>query len=432
MKEYTWGEKPCSDTQCDKELSDPMDLKEHEKATNPKSPKQRGKEFSCMACDKKFPDFNSLSEHDHDHTGEKPFGCTKCNKKFANLVVLKRHKQNHGEQRKSLRLGSFNIGGGLISSKKKRGKEELLLETLSTNKVDIACVQETELEHFDESRPFSLSGYRTFFTQKRSNDNDIKRLLVFVKEGVEVDQRNDLMSPLVSTIWLELSAERGRKTLICGVYREWNNRAGSGQMTPTEQAERFQIITSQIEKAISEGAGVICLGDWNIDLEKMNHESYRLKKVAEVFKSTISNGGMKLLEFGITFQRVHQDGKIIQSALDHIIMNKPDQVNDYFKTGLSYSDHSGIILDIQAGISKNRKGLIRKVRDLRKVRNNPQYLQVALANIDWTKLAAMQDVDEMVNFFIKEIEKVLDRVAPFKNLKNRSKNKFKLKNETLT
>ena len=60
-------------------------------------------------------------------------------------------------------------------------------------------------------------------------------------------------------------------------------------MTPTEQAERFQIITSQIEKAISEGAGVICLGDWNIDLEKMNHESYRLKKVAEVFKSTISN-----------------------------------------------------------------------------------------------------------------------------------------------
>ena len=150
------GEKPCSDTQCDKELSDPMDLKEHEKAKNPKSPKQRGKEFSCMACDKKFPDFNSLSEHDHDHTGEKPFGCTKCNKKFANLVVLKRHKQNHGEQRKSLRLGSFNIGGGLISSKKKRGKEELLLETLSTNKVDIACVQETELEHFDESRPFSL------------------------------------------------------------------------------------------------------------------------------------------------------------------------------------------------------------------------------------------------------------------------------------
>ena len=69
---------------------------------------------------------------------------------------------------------------------------------------------------------------------------------------------------------------------------------------------------------------------------------------------------------------------------------------------------------------------------MRKFRNNPQYLQVALANIDWTKLAAMQDVDEMVNFFIKEIKKVLDRVAPFKNLKNRSKNKFKLSNDTLT
>ena len=43
----------------------------------------------------------------------------------------------------------------------------------------------------------------------------------------------------------------------------------------------------------------------------------------------------------------------------------------------------------------------------------------------------MSDVDEMIEFFISEIQKkVLDKVAPFKNMKNRSKNKFKLSTET--
>ena len=60
--------------------------------------------------------------------------------------------------------------------------------------------------------------------------------------------KDDLMSPLVSTIWLELSAEKGQKTLICGLYREFNDRAGSGQMTPNEQAESLKILLIKLIK----------------------------------------------------------------------------------------------------------------------------------------------------------------------------------------
>merc|ERR1711923_529286 len=124
-------------------------------------------------------------------------------------------------------------------------------------------------------------------------------------------------------------------------------------MTPKEQAERFKTVTDQIERASKEGASIICLGDWNLDLLKMDDENYRLKKAANELKTCISNFGMKVLDFGITFQRVHQDGKKIQSALDYIVMNKPEQVNDYFKIDITYSDHSGIILDTHIGISKH-------------------------------------------------------------------------------
>ena len=200
------GEKAFSGTQCDKTFSKPGGINEHEKdKNNPHNVKETRKsdtQFSCSACDRKFADLNALSKHEQDHT-EKPFGCTKCNNKFTNQLIMNKHVKSHeGGQRNKLRIGSLNIGGGLISKRNKKGKEELLLKTLSSNQIDIACVQETELEHFDESRPFSINGFKTFFTKKRNDENDIKRLLIFVREGVEVVQRNDLMSPLVSKIWL--------------------------------------------------------------------------------------------------------------------------------------------------------------------------------------------------------------------------------------
>ena len=163
---------------------------------------------------------SSLNKHESERTSDKPFSCSACDKKFADQTALKQHQKRHkGGQRNKLRIGSFNIGGGLISKRNKNGKEEVLLETLCSKQIDIACVQETELEHFDESRPFSINGFKTFFTKKRNDENDIKRLLIFVREGVEVVQRNDLMSPLVSTIWLEMSPSNGKKMLICGLYR---------------------------------------------------------------------------------------------------------------------------------------------------------------------------------------------------------------------
>ena len=62
---------------------------------------------------------------------------------------------------------------------------------------------------------------------------------------------------------------------------------------------------------------------------------------------------------------------------------------------------------------------------------NRQYFQYALFNIHWTKLAEMEEVDEMVAFFSNEVERVLDRVAPFSTRKRRSKFTFKLSSENL-
>ena len=80
----------------------------------------------------------------------------------------------HGEKvsAKPLRIASLNIGRGLF------GKEELLIHTINEQKIDILSVSECDLEDFNESKPFSIKGYKTVFPLKRAGINT-KRLLCF-------------------------------------------------------------------------------------------------------------------------------------------------------------------------------------------------------------------------------------------------------------
>ena len=41
------------------------------------------------------------------------------------------------------------------------------------------------------------------------------KVLVFVRNDIEVEERGDLMSPDISTVWLEYKPHKGKKFLIC-------------------------------------------------------------------------------------------------------------------------------------------------------------------------------------------------------------------------
>ena len=113
-------------------------------------------------------------------------------------------------EKRFLRLGSLNICKGLYT------KEKFLLDTIEKQEIDIFGVSETDLKHFDESRPFSLKGFKTYYPLKRQ-DIDMKRILCFVRQGVEVTERQDLMSPNLSTIWLEHKPVKGKNAFLFSI-----------------------------------------------------------------------------------------------------------------------------------------------------------------------------------------------------------------------
>ena len=206
--------------------------------------------------------------------------------------------------------------------------------------------------------------------------------------------------------------------------------SGSGALTINEQAERMKVFGEQVEKAASEGL-VLGLGDLNIDLNNIDSPNYYLRKVSDEYLSVLANSGMELFNYGITWRRIHKDGKELASALDHAFCNKPVYATNREKIECNFSDHDAISVELQIGIPKRHEVII-KARDVRKLRSNPKYFRKVLSNIDWAKFTQMQTVEEMTEFFTSEIIKALDKVAPFKTKKIRSKKKHPLPAEIMS
>ena len=164
------------------------------------------------------------------------------------------------------------------------------------------------------------------------------------------------------------------------------------------------------------------MGDFNINADKMEDDKYYLKKLAQDYQSLIASAGIHLITFGDTYFRMHKDGKIVASAIDHALVNKEDSVLNSFKTNCSFSDHSLIVVDVKTEREKQKTHPV-KSRDLRTVRSNPKVLQSALADIEWEKLAEMTSVNDMTSFFTEKFQSALDKVAPMKERKVKPKEK---------
>ena len=165
------------------------------------------KSFDCKLCETSFGKFQDLKIHIDNNHGHK---CEKCKCSFDNFNQLKNH-QKRVHEKKSLTIGSLNICRGLFN------KEELLVNTINEKNCDICSVSEVDLEDFDEKKPFSIKGYNTYFPLTRTGTSK-KRLICFVKNYIEVKQRDDLMSELLSNVWLEVKGTN-QKILICAIYR---------------------------------------------------------------------------------------------------------------------------------------------------------------------------------------------------------------------
>ena len=185
-----------------------------------------------------------------------------------------------------------------------------------------------------------------------------------------------------------------------------------------------------MKRALSE-CNVFILGDMNICLMRMEDENYYLKKIAEEYQSMIGQNGLDIIGFGVTWTRLHKNGKIRKSSLDHGLTNDPSQIVDSKKVEVGFSDHSAVIIDINTNLKKAKR-MKRNTRDMRKLRANPNKFVEELRKIDWTYItsgddrANIVDVDDIVNYWTESVQNVLDLLAPKKSKSIGKKKKVQL------
>ena len=119
-----------------------------------------------------------------------------------------------------------------------------------------------------------------------------------------------------------------------------------------------------------------------MDVNRWNNKDYYLKNVSEEYQTMLGRNGLELVDYGITWRRLQENGVIKQSALDHLLTNNIDNIINSKRVDVTFSDHSAILADIATSKEKVKKLKITS-RDLRKLRSNPGKYLEELAKIDW-------------------------------------------------
>ena len=223
---------------------------------------------------------------------------------------------------------------------------------------------------------------------------------------------------LKKTIWVELQTKSGKKILFCTIYREFyvpKMGASTELHTNSHEHQMHRLISfgRNMSIASSENKPLYLMGDCNLDLMRADDSTFYLKNILREYESILGENGLTNKRLGITFERIHEDGTVIQSELDHLVTNCPDEIKDYGTLIFDKSDHRVIFAEIYFDKQKAEKKTV-VTRDLRAIRKNPQLLKEAVTKQDWYQLLGMESVDEMVEIWTKQITAALDQVAPKK------------------
>lgn len=165
------------------------------------------------------------------------------------------------------------------------------------------------------------------------------RLVVYVADNLNYKVRKDLMSKTCSSIWIQVTAKNGKRSLIGYAYREfqiWGR--GIETRSEGEQFTRWVTLTGQVRKAMGEGADCILLGDLNVDYKTWNNPQYFMSRLVNEFMQEVVPLGAIQLITEDTRTRTHGQG----TTLDHIWVNCPDVTSNVSVGHQGPSDHKPI------------------------------------------------------------------------------------------
>ena len=152
------------------------------------------------------------------------------------------------------------------------------------------------------------------------------RVVVYVKEGINVRQLRKYETDDLSTIWLEAGLPREKKLVLGCSYREHDyiklERGEPKQSGHPEQLQRWEKFVDIWSKVIDEQKEVCVVGDLNWDLLEENIQSSLHEKINNIYNDKILPRGVVQMVKGPT--RFHSACR--PSKIDHVHTTNPERL----------------------------------------------------------------------------------------------------------
>ena len=165
-------------------------------------------------------------------------------------------------------------------------------------------------------------------------------LLLGPMQGIKTTIRQNLMSDGVPSIWAEIT--KSNETFLIGsFYREWQDQYGDGSREG--QRRRLNDFFEQVERAKEEKKKMLVLGDFNLDVERLNDKTYYERTMAvELNRLTVTNG-LDYIPVGKTFSAnvgTKENPVMMHSCIDHVYIGNGMKLASARSPDNGMSDHT--------------------------------------------------------------------------------------------
>ena len=283
------------------------------------------------------------------------------------------------------KIATLNLCLGL------KNKKEEIKRIVEDNKIDILCVQETEVI---KDYPIELLTFRNFNYENEMNDLK-SRCGIYVRNNVSYVRRTDLEVKNMHIVIIDIN--NTKKHRIITIYRPFNPQITISQKEFFEQ--QLQILKANITP------NTLVLGDFNLDQRKNFDPQYGHKLYFESLRNAFEQHGLIQAVTFDTWSRVINN-VVKSSIIDHIYLKDPTEITNISSITPPFGDHILITFEIN----------IKKIIENQTWKRNwklysKENLIRKLSTENWE--IKKDSVQSYWNEFESKLVEIIDELAPF-------------------
>ena len=291
-----------------------------------------------------------------------------------------------------LKISTLNLCLGLPN------KKDLVKTMLIKEKIDVLCLQETELPYNLDHSLMSLVDF-----QYESELNTVRsRVGMYVRSGLKYVRRQDLEGINSHIIVIDVKSDKNFR--IITLYRPFNPLG-------TNPRAFFQSQLDILNNAITPNS--IVLGDFNLDWNKRDNPSYQFKNYFNDMDVRLSGKSLTQLIKFPTWRRT-VNNQLKESIIDHLYATNPTSIINVSSLEPLFGDHSLISCEINCSQRQPDTYLRRNWKNY-----NKSNLKEELEKVDWN--ITDTPVQGFWNSFENKLINVIDKLAPMFDKKSSTK-----------